>query len=73
MRLASASPKQKFSYHAPDLITGAPGPGVTDNSARIAGANIWRTVMKAAGVPDRLATRFPAVKDAKPLAFMLQG
>lgn len=72
VRLASARPN-KFSYHAPDLITGAPGPGVTDNSARIAGANIWRTVMKAAGVPDRLATRFPAVKDAKPLAFMLQG
>jgi hypothetical protein len=73
VRLAAPAPTQRFSYHAPDLDTGMPGPGVTDNSKRIPGAYIWRTVMKAAGIPDRLAARFPSTKDAKPLSFMLRG
>ena len=73
VRLAAASPAQKFSYHMPDIDTGAPGPGATDNTKRMPAAYAWRTVMKAAGIPDRLAARFPATKDAKPLAYMLRG
>jgi hypothetical protein len=73
VRLASPAPSQRFSYHAPDPETGRPGPGATDNGRRLPGAYAWRTVMKAAGVPDRLAERFAGAKNGKPLSFMLRG
>jgi hypothetical protein len=74
-RAASGSTPQQFSYHAPDLVTGAPGPGMssTDNTMRLASAALWRTVMKAAGIPDALCDTFGAVAAARPLPFMLRG
>lgn len=62
-----------YRYHAPDLTTGVPGPGVTDNSQRVPGAYIWRTVMKALGIPDAQATQFPDVASASPLSWMLKA
>jgi len=62
-----------YSYHPPDMTTGAPGQGFTDNSGRIPGAAVWRTVMKLAGVPDDLASGFPAVASAPTLPFVMRG
>ena len=62
-----------YSYHAPDPTTGAPGGGSTDNSGRLSAASVYRTVMKAAGVPDDLVTGFPSVASAQPLPFMLRA
>jgi hypothetical protein len=60
-----------YSYHPPD-DSGAPGAGSTDNNGRLDAARVWRTVMKAAGVPDDLAGQFPDVAAAKPLSFLLR-
>lgn len=62
-----------YSYHAPDPATGAPGAGVTDNSGRISGAQMWRTVMKAVGTPDSLCDQFPDVAGVAPLSFLLRS
>jgi len=61
-----------YSYHPPD-DSGAPGAGSTDNNGRLDSARVWRTVMKAAGLPDDLATQFPDVASARPLSFVLRG
>ncbi len=74
VRLKTPDPtRQLFSYHAPDPVTGIPGPGVTDNSARLPSKNIWRTVMKAAGIPDALCDTFPDVAGAAALPYMLRA
>ena len=62
----------RYAYHAPDLDTGAPRPGVTDDSGRVPGATSWRTVMAALGIPDGVAASFPDVADAGPMRFMLR-
>jgi hypothetical protein len=62
-----------YSYHAPDLETGLPGPGASKNDLRVPGAAIWRTIMKALRVPDEICERFPDVAGTKPLSFMLRG
>lgn len=61
-----------YSYSAPDPATGAPLPPSTDNSGRLPGAFVWRTVMKSLGVPDELAGSFPDVKDYAPMSWMLR-
>lgn len=61
-----------YSYHPPD-DSGAPGAGATDNGGRLDAARVWRTVMKAAGVPDELAAQFPDVAAASPLPFLLRA
>jgi len=63
----------RYAYHAPDPVTGAPGPGVTDNSGRLPGAALWRTAMRALQVPDALCEQFPDVRGVAPLGFMLRG
>ena len=63
----------EFSYHAPDLVSGAPGPGATNNNGRIAGKHVYKTIMRALGVPDPLTNRFPDVNGAAPLSFVLRS
>src|SRR6185503_6746132 len=60
-----------YSYHPPD-DAGGPGSGSTDNNGRLDSARVWRTVMKAAGLPDDLASQFPDVASARPLSFLLR-
>lgn len=62
-----------YSFSAPDVATGLPGPAVTDNSARMQGAHVWRTVMKALKIPDDVAGQFPDVAGAKPLDWLLKA
>jgi len=62
-----------YSYHAPNPDTGAPMPGAIDNSGRLAGGFVWRTVMKALGIPDTLAASFPDTAGYKALDFMLRA
>ena len=63
----------RYAFHAPDPVTGEPGPGVTDNSQRVPGAALWRTAMRALQVPDVLCDQFPDVRGVAPLAFMLRA
>ncbi len=62
-----------YTYSAPNPDTGAPLGPVMDNSGRLAGAHVWRTVMKALGIPDSLATSFPDTPNHKPLDWMLRA
>lgn len=74
IRLASTSADgHSYAYHMPDLVTGAPvAQGVTDNSKRVPGKNVWRTIAKSMGVPDVMADGFAGVTGAAPLAFALR-
>ncbi|MEM9188873.1 MAG: hypothetical protein AAGF12_06840 [Myxococcota bacterium] len=63
----------EYSYHAPDVSSGAPRMGVNDNSDRLDQAAVWRTVMKAAGVSDTLADSFPDTQGVAPLNYMLRA
>ncbi|MBL8950424.1 MAG: DUF1501 domain-containing protein [Myxococcaceae bacterium] len=63
-----------YSYHMPDLTTGQPvsmGVRDGDNSRRVPGSRIWRTIAKAFGAPDTLVNGFAPVASASPLPFML--
>src|SRR5690606_32894074 len=62
-----------YSYHAPDLVTGAPGPGSGNNGGRVAGRHVWRTIMRALEIPDALCDRFPDVAGAAPMRFALRS
>lgn len=62
-----------YAYHMPDLETGVRlTNGVTNNSQRVPGSAVWRTVAKALKIPDSYL-QFPDVKDARPLPFMLRA
>lgn len=61
-----------YFYKAPDVSNGTPGPASTDNSGRMPGKYIWRTVAKALGVPDA-ECQFPDVADASALSWMLKA
>jgi hypothetical protein len=77
IRVAGANGNgNKFSYHAPDPQTGIPvavGAIDTDKSKRTPGAVMWRTVAKAMGIPDALASSFPDTQNAKPMDFVLKA
>jgi hypothetical protein len=75
VRVASnAGDGHEYSYHAPDLTTGAIRPnGALNNDGRVSGASVWRTVMKALAVPDVLCARFPDVAGAAALPFLLRA
>jgi hypothetical protein len=62
-----------YSYSAPDPDTGAPLGAVTDNSNRLASAHVWRTVIKALGIPDALAASFPDTAGGKSLDWLLRA
>jgi len=60
----------RYSYHAPDLDTGAPNAtGTTKNDMRLPGSAIWRTVTKALRIPNAVAGKFPDVAGAKALDY----
>ena len=63
----------RYSFAAPNLVTGAPGPARTDDEGRVPGSAVWRTVMKALKVSDDVCAKFPDVASAKPLPFMLRA
>lgn len=62
-----------YSFSMPDIASGDPLPGVTDNSQRMPGAPVWRTVMKALGIPDAVAGQFPDVAGAAALPWLLRA
>lgn len=64
-----------YSYHMPDLMTGAPianGAVNGDNSKRVPGAAIWKSIAKAFKAPDAMANQFAAVANTAPLPFVLR-
>ena len=62
-----------FQYHIPDLASGSPGNIVTNNSGRLPGATIWRTVMKALGIPESMYGQFPDVQGHSHLPWLLRS
>jgi hypothetical protein len=63
----------QFRYHIPDAATGNPGTAVTDNSSRISGASIWKTVAKANRIPASVYDQFPDVQGHPTLDWMLRS
>lgn len=62
-----------YSYASPDPATGLPTPPVTDNTSRLAGAHLWKTVMKALKIPDDVADQFPDVQGVPHLPWLLNS
>lgn len=61
-----------YRYHRPD-DSGQPVPsGAGDNSGRVSGADVWRTVMKALETPDSLAASFADSAGGRPLSYLLK-
>jgi hypothetical protein len=50
---------------------GAPITSWGDRAKRTPSADLWLTVMKALGVPDELAKKFPDTKDGRAHTYML--
>lgn len=67
----------EFGFAPPDPTTGMPsGSPITswgDASKRIPSADLWLTVMKALGIPDDLAKKWPDVQKGRVLSYMLKG
>jgi hypothetical protein len=65
----------EYGFLPPDPTTGMPvGNGITswgDATKRIPSADLWLTVMKALGLPDDLAKKFPDVQGGRPYTWML--
>lgn len=67
----------EYGFLPPDPTTGMPmGSPITawgDKSKRTASADLWLTVMKALGVPDDLAKKFPDTKDGRAHSYMIKS
>ena len=61
-----------YAYHRPDENGVAIEKGVTDNSGRVAGADLWVTVARALGMNESLYRNFPDTKEAKVLNYLLR-
>ena len=65
----------EYGFLPPDPATGMPmGSPITNwgkKEARTPSADLWLTVMKALGVPDDLAKKFPDTKDGRVHQYML--
>ena len=65
----------QYGFLPPDPSTGLPmGTPITawgDASKRTPSADLWLTVMKALGVPDDLAKKFPDVQKGRVHSYML--
>ncbi len=62
-----------YAYHMPDLASGVRlSTGSTNNSGRVPGSAVWRTVTRALKIPDSYL-QFPDVVNAQPLPFMLRA
>jgi hypothetical protein len=63
----------RYQYHVPDPDTGNPRSPIQDNSGRLPGATIWRTVMKALGMPESMYGQFPDVQGHSHLPWLLRS
>lgn len=67
----------EYGFLAPDPTTGMPmGSPVTNwgkKDLRTPSADLWLTVMKALGIPDDLARKFPDVQNGKPHSYMIKS
>jgi hypothetical protein len=63
----------RYSYAAPRIEDGTPGSFVTDNSQRLQGKHVWRTVARALGIDDGLAGSFPDAADGRVLDWLLRS
>jgi hypothetical protein len=65
----------EYGFLPPDPTTGMPvGSGITawgDATKRIPSADLWLTVMKALGIPDSLAKKFPDVQNGRVHSYLL--
>ena len=67
----------EYGFQPPDPTTGMPmGSPVTnwgDKKARTPSADLWLTVMKALGVPDDLAKKFPDTTNGRAHTYMINS
>jgi hypothetical protein len=75
IRVAGADGEgHKYTYHVPDFRTGVPAAkGVTDNSGRIPGEVIWKTVGKLMGASDAVLNQFPGMSTTPVLDFVIKA
>lgn len=72
IRLSDEGGRNGFTYHPPDPETGAPSGSFRGIDGRLDSGRVWRTVMKAAGVPDALCDEYSEVRGKAPLGFVLR-
>jgi hypothetical protein len=63
----------KYFYHRPDDSGRPIANGVSGNDKRVAGRDLWMTLMQALRMDMNLARSFPDTKDAKILDYMLKS
>ena len=64
--------RNRFRYHPPDPETGAPSGDFGGIEGRLDSGRVWRTVARAAGIPDALCDTFPEVAGKRALGFALR-
>lgn len=62
-----------YSYHTPDANGITMANGSTDNSGRVSGASVWKTVAKSLGIPAALYNSYSDVQAAPELNYLLRG
>ncbi|MDZ4660728.1 MAG: DUF1501 domain-containing protein [Pseudomonadota bacterium] len=62
-----------FSYHRPDANGVTMANGSTDNSGRVSGASVWKTVAKSLGIPAAVYNSYSDVQPAPELNFLLRA
>ncbi|UJR82857.1 DUF1501 domain-containing protein [Sandaracinus amylolyticus] len=72
IRLTNEGGHDGFTYHPPDPETGAPTGSFRGIDGRLDSARVWRTVMRAAGVPDAMCDEHAQVQGKAPLGFVLR-
>ncbi|MDQ3035366.1 MAG: DUF1501 domain-containing protein [Myxococcota bacterium] len=72
IRLGNEGDRNTFTYHPPDPETGAPTGSFRGTEGRLDSGRVWRTVMRAAGVPDMLCEEYAEVQGKAPLGFVLR-
>ena len=67
----------EYGFQIPDPASGMPlGNPVTawgDKDKRIPSADLWLTVMKALGIPDDLAKKWPDVQNGRVHSYMINS
>jgi hypothetical protein len=61
-----------YVYYPPDPNSGAPVGGYHGNDGRLNGATIWKTAMRAAGIPSSLYNSFADVRSSPELNFLIR-
>ena len=73
IRLERPGDDQRFSYHRPDERGVPLEAGVVSNSQRVEAAPVYRTVLRAAGVPNTVLDGFEDLRGAGTLDYMVRG